>query len=215
MTRVFATLALLFAGLSWGKAENFVWAAETNLKFFADAANWQTEGGSAGAAPGASDDILSPLQYGTVSISGPQEVRNFQVQLDKKWLLIGKGAMVFGGNFVKGGQELIVRDGGNPNIHFDVTVEGSLTLKSGILRFGQETENGELNGITVEGPCTVRDGTLLFRSFQAELAGGLTLEQGVVAIYQASGSGGITVRGIEGISPGFSPAVRATAYAGF
>jgi autotransporter-associated beta strand protein len=198
MTRGLTTLLLLFAGASFGRAENFAWNADTNLKFFADAANWHTDGGQAAHAPGASDSIVSPLQHGVVSIAGPQEVSSFSVDLAKKWMFIGKGGLSVQGAFTKAGHELIVRDGGLANIDFDVTIGGELTLESGILRFGQEQEHGELHGLNVQGPVRVRDGSLFFRSTSAHLAGGLVVERGTVAIRQANDPGGITVRGIDG-----------------
>lgn len=201
MRKWFETAAIAVAlgtAMMPARAEDFAWNTDINLKLYADPANWHVGSRTPSQPPSAADDIVSPLLYSIVSVAGPQEVKNFRVQLDKKWMLIGKNAVTFHGDFSKGGQELVIRDGGREDIDFDVLIEGALTLESGFLRFGQEAEHGELNSLIVNGETLVRDGSLLFRTTHVRLARGLTIEGGTVAVYQGQGPGGITVAGIKG-----------------
>ncbi|MFH1498586.1 MAG: autotransporter-associated beta strand repeat-containing protein [Verrucomicrobiota bacterium] len=178
--------------------------------------NWQVFDGEnwilATSAPGASDRIVTPNNFGILNIDTFATVAEFNVDMDTGWVIRNQvtdslRSLTVSGDFTKAGSAALqVRDSNGP---LNLSIGGALNANEGSTIFGIQSTG--LNSLSVTGTTTVASGATLRINAVTSTLGAVQMNGGILGVFDsgsADASGGTTVSSLSGSG---SVAARVTA----
>lgn len=199
-----ATFATLISSPSL-QAIDYTWTGTANPGAFTGTGNWASS--APGTVPGSGDNIVNPLLFNAIGLTGPQTVSNVLATYDtSSWSFLGQSAtaaLTVSGTIGKSGTGTLVFRRSGAALAIDA---GAVSVSGGTLAFGSNTASQWITGVSSD-VTNVSGGSLNFivgadsstaNNGTAFMGAMSVTGTGIVNVRNGAGAGTVEVTSLSG-----------------